>query len=120
MIITIVFLIFFIIGIIIIVNGIRENSEDGDFLAGGAFIVISLGVIIPTLIYGYSFEGNPIEKARIEYEIENTYPNFDALKEAQEYNKSVNDNNNYWFRFTIEDRSQWLIDVNKYLEDKSE
>lgn len=69
---------------------------------------------------GYYFKGDPVEKARIEYEIENTNPNWDALKEAQEYNEAVNKSNDYWHRFVIEDRSQWLIDVDKYLEDKNE
>ena len=46
--------------------------------------------------------------------------NMKDKKQAKKYNKSVNKNNDYWHRFVIEDRSEWLIDINKYLEDKSE
>ena len=115
MIATIIFGILIIIGIIIFIDSLHNNdfSTTGLF---GFFTVLFIILLFTSLMVGYSWEGDIVEKKRIEYIIENTTPNWDALKEAQEYNKDVMSGNNYWCRFTIEDRSEWLIDIDKYLQ----
>lgn len=55
------------------------------------------------------------EKKRIVYYLEQKDQYFDNyIKEAKQYNKEVNEYNNYWYRFNIEDRSEYEIDIEYY------
>ena len=39
---------------------------------------------------------------------------FTYLDKAEEHNEKVNEHNNYWYRITIEDRSEYMIDIDYY------
>lgn len=81
-------------------------------LVCGFFLAISLafgGSITKTNI-----TKKLLEKDQIEYLLENNL-NLYVIEEAKEYNSSIDYGNNYWCRFTIEDRDIYKIDIDKYI-----
>lgn len=73
-----------------------------------------LSVITIFLYLGYSFKPNLQEKHYIETLLEQQ-PDLYVIEKAQEYNEDVNEYNDLWCRFTIEDRSEYLIDIDYYI-----
>lgn len=56
-----------------------------------------------------------LEKEHIEYMLENK-PDLYIIEQAKSYNHKIQIGNNNWCRFTIEDRSAYLIDIDSYLK----
>jgi len=56
-----------------------------------------------------------LEKEHIEYMLENK-PDLYIIEQAKSYNHKIQIGNNYWCRFNIEDRSAYLIDIEKYIK----
>ena len=59
------------------------------------------------------------EKTQIEYLLENNF-NEAAIKMAEKYNEKVDSGNDYFFRFDIENRSEFKISLEKYYEKGTE
>ena len=55
-----------------------------------------------------------VEKEEIEYILEN-HPSMYIIDQAKAYNSKIEVGNNYWCRFNIEDRSEYLIDIDYYI-----
>ena len=118
MIATIAVGIFIIMGIVMVIIGIKGKSSEfiapGILLMAGmsVFLFIALGQGIS--IYKCDNTKRLQEKEMIEYCLENN-PSYYIIQEAEEYNKDVEQSNNYFHRFTIEDRSEFKIDIDKYI-----
>ena len=84
-----------------------------------AFFLGSVLVITISLWSGYSFKPNLEEKHYIETLLEQQ-PDLYVIEKAQEYNEDVNEYNDMWCRFTIEDRSEYLIDIGYYINGSKE
>ncbi len=64
---------------------------------------------------GYTqFEPKEYDKLIHVIEYSNSY-SMEVEEEIEHWNKTLNDYNNLWCRFTVEDRSQYYIDINIYL-----
>ena len=113
-----------IIAIAMILVGIAliVNDEDG-FIGAFAFALILICILVGCLMLGESIEKSNFdyfeEKAQIECLLEN-HLNYDTIKKAKAYNDNVDFGNNYWCRFNIEDRSEYKIDIDKYIARESE
>lgn len=77
-------------------------------------LISSSCVLIGSLLSGYTFEPNLQEKQAIETLLE-VDPNLYNIEKAKEYNKDIQFGNNLWCRFTLEDRSEYIIDIDIYL-----
>ena len=55
------------------------------------------------------------ERHKIEILLEVDYC-YDTIKDAVNYNKKVDNGNNYWCRFKLEDRSYLKIDIDSYIK----
>ena len=84
-----------------------------------AFFLGSVLVITISLWSGYSFKPNLEEKHYIETLLEQQ-PDLYVIEKAQEYIEDVNEYIDLWCRFTIEDRSEYLIDIGYYINGSKE
>lgn len=103
-----------ILSCVLIFLTVKYDAEDilGVILI---FLLVSNSIVLMgSLLSGYSFEPNLQEKHAIETLLE-VDPNLYNIEKAKEYNKDVQFGNNLWCRFTIEDRSDYLIDIDIYL-----
>lgn len=68
------------------------------------------------VISGYnSFDAKKYDKLMRTIEYSNSY-SMEVEEEIENWNTNLNNFNNLWCRFTVEDRSQYYIDVNIYLD----
>lgn len=117
MIATILIIIFASLTILFLIKPEIVNNE----ILTCLFFVIPIIFCFMFLIMGYSGPSNrPYEKEKLEYKLEKNLENidnfnWDLIKEAEEYNENVNFCNNMFCRFTIEDRSALLIEIENYL-----
>jgi len=87
-------------------------------------ILLITGLIIALVIslsMGKSFTKKDMtkyltEKEQIEYLLENKLSLY-SIEQAENYNYKIQQGNNYWCRFNIEDRSAYLIDIDSYIKD---
>lgn len=77
------------------------------------FIVIMLIIASTDLFLGYYFSPDLERKAYIEDLLSERYDSF-TIEMAEKYNSDVNSFNNYFYRFTIDDRSEYLIDIESF------
>lgn len=110
---TIVFGIVIIISAIVFIWSCIDGETDICAWCIGFFLGSLLSITI-SLWAGYSFKPNLEEKHHIETLLE-VQPDLYVIEKAQEYNEDVNEFNNLWYRFTIEDRSEYLIDIDYYV-----
>jgi len=77
-------------------------------------LVISIG----SLYCGRSIykQKDMLIKKHITEIVLNNEVSYDTIKEAEKYNRDVQYGNNYWCRFNIEDRSEYIINIDSYLE----
>lgn len=117
-------MILFIISSTLIVVGVvafilTKKIDGDDFLLKLGFGAIFFGVLsLLPIGLNYLIDNRTRflkEKEKIE-EILEYDTSYCVIEKAQSYNKSVNYLNNYFFRFTIEDRNDLLIDIERYLE----
>ena len=75
-----------------------------------------------SLFAGYSKPNQEeiIETERYEYMLENGKIDTELVKDIFEHNRSVEIGNNLWCRFTIEDRGEYIIDLDEYLVQSEE
>ena len=113
-----------VLGITIILNIILlimcMKSDDEYFCLPLGITLFAIVMLIIALMCGksiYKQDNTDIlfEKQAIEYCLENDN-NIFIIEKAQKYNKEVDSGNNLWCRFSIEDRSEFKIDIDKYLE----
>lgn len=112
---VIVGIIICIIGIVLIILGLKE-SEDTAAAAGVGIICLAILLIMISLGFGYTFnkEDKLREKKQLEYLLENKIDLY-VIEKAETHNRNVTYGNNLWCRFTIDDREEYIIDINKYL-----
>lgn len=113
-----------IIAIIKILTSASLSTDSMDFIPiFVAFILACGGALILCLIDGGSIKKSSYdyfeEKSQIEYLLENN-PSMYVVKLAEKYNNKVQDGNNYWCRFTIENRDEYLIDIDDYIKDNNQ
>ena len=103
-----------ILGCVFLFLAVKYDAED-IWNAILIFLVVSNSIILlGSILSGYTFEPNLQEKHAIETLLE-VDPNLYNIEKAKEYNKDVQFGNNLWCRFTIEDRSEYIIDIDSYL-----
>lgn len=111
---------FFVLTVIAFVTAFKDR---GDIAAASVgiltFIAMAIVIILPLSIGKsiYKQDNRRIlrEKESIEYILE-TQPSYYIIKEAETYNSNIELGNNYFCRFSIEDRSEFKIDIDKYLK----
>ncbi len=85
----------------------------------GALFVIWMGMTAISSIFiisGYtSFEPKDYDKLMRVIEYSDSY-SMEVKEEIENWNKKLNTFNNLWCRFSVEDRSQYYIDINIYLD----
>lgn len=122
MICTILILIIIILEIYLSVNvsSAYKKSEETkkvklkrEIFDSALFIVIMLIIASTDLFLGYYFSPDLERKAYIEDLLSERYDSF-TIKMAEKYNSDVNSFNNYFYRFTIDDRSEYLIDIESF------
>lgn len=119
MIATIVLGISLIIVITLAIILCREESGEGIGTCA-IFSIAFILVLILSLCAGesiYKQDNTKLleEKEYIEYCLDSK-PSLYVIEQAKEYNYKVQDGNNYWCRFNIEDRNEYLIDIDKYIK----
>lgn len=117
MILLIIGIILLLIFVPVFIIGIKEG-DDGAFTVGLSLIMIIL-VVVPMLIgfvgYGKVNKKYSEEKERLEYQLDKKDKYFFTyLDEAENHNNGVNMGNNIFFRFKVEDRSKYEIDIEYY------
>ena len=95
-------------------------SEDEHFGIPLGLTLFAIVMLIISLICGksiYKQDNTDIlfEKQAIEYCLENDN-NIFIIEKAQKYNKEIDSGNNLWCRFSIEDRSEFKIDIDSYIK----
>jgi len=88
-----------------------------------ALVLLTIGfiiILVTSLFVGKSIAKKDTvkyltEKEQIEYILENKISLY-SIEKAKEYNRKVQNGNNYWCRFNIEDRSAYLIDIDSYIK----
>ena len=120
MIAVIISIILVIVGVVVIIyNHVNYSITSG---LGLLCITVAFWISLTALIIGQSIykQDNTkllMEKQTIEYVLENK-PDYYIFEKAKEYNHEVNNGNNYFCRFNIEDRSEFEINIGKYLVNK--
>lgn len=113
-----------ILAIVVILVGIALilDGDDG-FVGAFAFASILICILIGSLVLGGSIKKSKFdyfeEREQIECLLEN-HLNYDTIEKAKSYNDNVEIGNNYWCRFSIEDRSEYKIDIDKYITNEGE
>ena len=74
-------------------------------------------LLVTSLFVGYRKSNKEmiIETEYYEHMLENGKIDTELVKDIFEHNRSVEIGNNLWCRFTIEDRSEYIIDLDEYL-----
>lgn len=81
-----------------------------------SFITLFISLMTGISIYKWENKNKLLyEKKGIELTL-NENLNYDILKDAEKHNKEIQKGNNYWCRLNIEDRSEFLINIDEYLE----
>lgn len=106
----------FIITVIILCSE-RTTDIIGLLSSVGIGLIIALVMSLST---GKSITKKDItkyltEKEQIEYILENKLSLY-SIEQAKEYNHKIQEGNNYWCRFNIEDRGAYLIDIDSYIK----
>ena len=123
MIVTIVLGILILVCIIVIIKILTTASLSTDAMdfipICVVFILVCGGALTLCLTSGESIKKSSYdyfeEKSQIEYLLENS-PNMYVIKLAEKYNSKVQNGNDYWCRFTIENRDEYLIDIDTFIE----
>lgn len=117
-----------IIGIIMLLIGIMaiiiyiKNDDDIKltflFFISAFCIICSIYIPLISLRCGMSIykQRDMLLKKHIIETVLNNEVSYDIIKEAEKYNHDVQYGNNYWCRFNIEDRSEYIINIDSYLE----
>lgn len=118
MIAVIVCSIVFIMEIILIICG--DTNKTSEFLGMGIVVtVFSIFIVAAALCCGKSIYKKDntkilIGKENIEYLLK-FKPSLYIIKEAETFNTNLEFGNNYFCRFSKEDRSEFKIDIDKYI-----
>ena len=120
MIALIIGVILFISGVALLICGVKYG-DDGCVGGGVIFTIVPFAFVLLALLAGASiYKTNTKkkleEKRYIEYCLE-TQPSYYVIQEAEHYNNSIERGNNYFCRFNIEDRSEFIINIDDYLKD---
>ena len=112
--------ILFILGVIILIVAIIGGSDTaaGLGVAGIATCVLLIPICLITgrSIHKKDMSEYLLRKEQIEYLLENA-PSLYTVEEARKYNNSIEQGNNYLCRFTLEDRSEYKIDIDGYIKE---
>ena len=118
MIALIVAIIFLILLIVTLVTAFHDKWETENKIILSVLTLGCICIFVAVLTVGKSIYKQDTtnllsEKAQIEYLLEN---NLDAtaIKMAEKYNEKVENGNSYIYRFSIEDRSEFKISLEKY------
>lgn len=103
-----------ILSFIVFLLVIKYNEDDLGTFISLLLLISSSCVLIGSLLSGYTFKPNLQEKQAIETLLE-ADPNLYNIEKAEEYNRDVQFGNSLWCRFTVEDRSEYIIDIDIYL-----
>ena len=95
-----------------IVADIKEGM--GVCIGVALFFIILLAISLGNGISIKKQNINIQKKEYIEYALENN-PSLYVFEQAQDYNREIEAGNNLWCRFNIEDRSEYKIDIDKYI-----
>ena len=118
MIFTILMIIVLIGSIFIFIEGLKAHEDSLWTLGIFVFVLFSamllLGLNAGESIYKQDLKRINARKESIVLTLENSPSTF-IIKEAEDYNRDIEHGNNYFFRFNIEDRSEFLIDIDSYL-----
>ena len=105
-------------GIIFLVAGFCIGDDvlgaTGIILFMCAVLIIVLPLYMGKSIYKQNNTDLLYEKESIEYLLENN-PTYHTYEKAKEYNDKIDNNNNYFCRFNKEDRSEFKINLDKYI-----
>ena len=111
--------IFIIISTLFAIEGIVKRDEN-EFVALPIIVaIVSIIALSISLGWGNKSITTLEEKEQIECLLEN-HLNYDTIHRAKVYNDNVEFGNNYWCRFNIEDRSEYKIDIDKYIAREGE
>lgn len=121
MIALIVCIIFFVLGIALIAIG--EEDKEPLFTTGLICSVVAVIILLASLMAGSSIKKYEkkylYERHKICIVLEQELSE-ETISDAQEFNKQIEFGNNYWCRFSIEDRAYLKIDINSYLKNKED
>lgn len=116
---VIIGIIVFIISVTLIVFACICD-KNGPFAVGVVMFFIICFMLPVSLIAGRSiYKRNNTEmlvkREQIKYLLKNNTSIY-VIEQAQYYNNEVDFGNNLWCRFSIEDRSEYKIDIDKYIK----
>ena len=118
MIAVIIGIVMVVMGILLLIFGIKDDMDDLVGFGVGVLLAVILVITLPLLcgksIYKADTTKLLTEKENIEYLLE-TKPSLYAIKEAETYNSNIEFGNNYFCRFSKEDRSEFKINIDKYI-----
>ena len=118
MIAVIIGIVMVVMGILLLIFGIKDDMDDLVGFGVGVLLAVILVITLPLLcgksIYKTDTTKLLTEKENIEYLLE-TKPSLYAIKEAETYNSNIEFGNNYFCRFSKEDRSEFKINIDKYI-----
>lgn len=108
-----------LLSIILVAFGFVLDKEK-PFFAGLTIFIVVCVVLTISLTSGKSIYKKDntkliMEKEQIEYLLENNI-SFYVIEQAREYNREIDRGNNLWCRFSIENRDDYKIDIDNYLE----
>ena len=112
-----------LLSIILVAFGFVLDKEK-PFFAGLTIFIVVCVVLTISLTSGKSIYKKDntkliMEKEQIEYLLENNI-SFYVIEQAREYNREIDRGNNLWCRFSIENRDDYKIDIDNYLNKESE
>lgn len=105
------FVVLFIIGILNDESGLFSFSLVGSIVCG---LIVLTCLRVGRTVYKSDTDKLLAKKEAIELCLENKPSTF-IIEEAETFNSNVDFGNNYWCRFSIEDRSEFKIDINSFL-----
>lgn len=108
----------FLLGIIVAYVSANKYCDNDRVGLGAAITIVSFTIGLASILYGYCVFDKAncvIEKQQIEIGLKtDAYLLF--IDAAYKHNREINVGNNYWCRFTIEDREDFKIDIDNYIK----
>ena len=106
--------------ILIIISSVHDNEITWCIFSilgatAGVALILIVGLTFTYNTTGYSKQGLLKEKEKLEFYLDQKDKYFfDYLSKAKMHNEIVEIGNNKWYRWSIEDRSEYMIDVEYY------
>ena len=121
MIALLVCIIFIVVSVALMASDVEDEKRL--FTIGIICFAVTVVILLTSLIVGSSIKKREkkylYERHKIVLVLEQELSE-ESICDAQEFNKEIEFGNNYWSRFSIEDREYLKIDINSYLNSKGD